>query len=88
MSETWTTEIQTFVSSDFRHPYASENQTLDSDFRHFTKVSEIQNQKFGFQTHFEKNAWKLNFELAFETVSEIRTVWKPNSFWVSEILTS
>ena len=34
-------EIQTLVSSDLRHSYVSENWTLGSDFRHFTKLFEI-----------------------------------------------
>ena len=32
------TEIRAFVSSDYRHPYVSENQTLGSDFRPFLKT--------------------------------------------------
>ena len=48
-------EIWTFVSLDFRHCYVSENRTLGSDFRHFTKMSEIQTHNFAFQTHFEKS---------------------------------
>ena len=34
-------EIQTFVTSDFRHSLLSENQDLGSDFKDFMKVSEI-----------------------------------------------
>ena len=80
-------EIQTFVSLNFRHPYVSENQTLGLDFRHFTKVSEIQTWKLGLQTPFGKKC--LNTEL-WVRISD--NVWnpncKPNSYWVSEIHTS
>ena len=86
MSEIWTPEIRTCLKSEllnfelvwnpnfcefrFQTPHVSKNQTLDLDFRHFTKLSEIWTRKFGFQTHFEKSVWKLN------------------SYWVSEIRTS
>ena len=46
-------------NSDFRHilKKVSVNWTLSSDFRHFTKVSEIWTQKFRFQTQSEN--WTL-----------------------------
>ena len=88
MSLVRTPDIRTFVSSDFRHPYVSENPTLGSDFRHFTKVSEIRTQKFGFQTHFEKCmktklwVWILdNFSNpnCLET-QQLPSVWNPYQF--------
>ena len=55
-----------------------DNKTLQklNHIIHFTKVSEIQTQKFGFQTHFEKSVRTPNFGFQFQTLSEIRTVCK------------
>ena len=60
MSEIQTPEIRTFVSSDFKHPYVSENSILGPDFRNIQKVSEIRTQKFAFQTHFEKKVSEIS----------------------------
>ena len=39
--------------------------------------------EFGYQTHFEKSAWKPNFGFGFQTMSKIEL----NSYWASEIHT-
>ena len=66
-------KIQTFVSSIFRLIRCLKSKQKCPELRHFTKVSEIQLKSSDFKCILIKN------------ISEIWTVWKLNSYWVSEI---
>ena len=70
----------------FRHPYVSENRTLGLDFRHYTKLSEIQIPKVQISDTVWKKTWSLDI-IRQCLKSELFGNWTTYC-WVSEIHTS
>ena len=73
MSEIWSHEIRTCLKSELMW-------VLISDISQKCLKSEPKSLDF---RHILKK--KLNLQFRFQTMSEIQTVWKPNSYLVSEV---
>ena len=68
MSKIRTAEIRTFLSSEFKHPYVSENQTLGFGFQTFAP------ENLYFRHILKGNCLKTKFELWFQTVLGYRSL--------------